>query len=93
MCSHFQPVISLKPAGQLQSNFMCSIIGVGERLRFADRIRSLVSMKTYGSHRVTMEENGASAFPSLFLIEHLLYLQVNGYNGENGVTAFFFDGL
>ena len=30
--SHFWTLISLKPAGQSWSNFMCSIIGVGERL-------------------------------------------------------------
>ena len=30
--SHFWTWISLKPAGQSWSNFMCSIIGVGERL-------------------------------------------------------------
>ena len=29
---HFQTCISLKPAGQPRSNFMCSITGVGERL-------------------------------------------------------------
>ena len=31
--SHFWTWISLKPVGQSWSNFMCSIIGVGERLR------------------------------------------------------------
>ena len=30
--SHFRTWISLKPVGQSWSNFMCSIIGVGERL-------------------------------------------------------------
>ena len=30
--SHFWTLISLKPVGQSWSNFMCSIIGVGERL-------------------------------------------------------------
>ena len=30
--SHFWTWISLKPVGQYWSNFMCSIIGVGERL-------------------------------------------------------------
>ena len=30
--SHFRSWISLKPVGQSWSNFMCSIIGVGERL-------------------------------------------------------------
>ena len=30
--SHFWTLISLKPVGQSWSNFMCSIIGVGEKL-------------------------------------------------------------
>ena len=38
---HFQTCISLKPAGQPRSNFMCSITGVGERLhKVLGQIRS-----------------------------------------------------
>ena len=38
---HFQTCISLKPAGQPRSNFMCSITGVGERLhKVLEQIRS-----------------------------------------------------
>ena len=46
--SHFRTWISLKPVGQSWSNFMCSIIGVGERLhKVFGKIRSkLVSMAT-----------------------------------------------
>ena len=38
---HFQTCISLKPAGQARSNFMCSITGMGERLhKILGQIRS-----------------------------------------------------
>ena len=38
---HFQTCISLKPAGQPRSNFICSITGVGERLhKVLGQIRS-----------------------------------------------------
>ena len=48
---HFQTLISLKPVGQ--SNFMCNITGVGERLHKdlgADWTKTLDSMATESPH-------------------------------------------
>ena len=42
----------------------------------SDRIRTLVSMATEGSHRVVMEKNGVSTFSRLFFIRSFAYLQV-----------------
>ena len=76
--SHFWTWISLKPVGQSCSNFMCSIIGVGERLiRFWDRLD-----QNYGFHGNRKSpltcngENDVSTFSRLFLIRSFLYLQV-----------------
>ena len=50
---HIWTWISLKPVGLSWSNFMCSIIGVGERLHKVfgvDWIKTLVSMATESRH-------------------------------------------
>ena len=50
--SHFWTWISQRPVGQSWSNFMCSIIGVGERLHkvFGQIGSKLVSMATESPH-------------------------------------------
>ena len=62
--SHFWTWISLKPVGQSWSNFMCSIIWVGERLHM---VLGLVSMATESPHWLIMGKM-MSAFSWLFLI-------------------------
>ena len=54
VCPHFQTSISLRPADQIQSNFMKHHRGRGKAtLGFgADQVRTLVSTATDGSHRV-----------------------------------------
>ena len=61
--SHFWTWISLKPVGQSWSNFMCSIIGVGESLhKVLGQIGSkLVSMATENPHWLIM---GKMMYPS-----------------------------
>ena len=79
--SHFWTWISLKPAGQSWSNFMCSIIGVGERLhsiRFWGRLDQTSSF--HGNRKPPLTDNGekdVSTFSRLFLIRSCLYLQVS----------------
>ena len=65
---HFQTCISLKPAGQPRSNFMCSITGMGERLhKVFGQIRSkLVSMATESPHWVTMGKTMSPPFLGCF---------------------------
>ena len=74
---HFWSWISLKPVGQSWSNFMCSIIGVGERLhKVLGQIGSkLVFMATESPHWLIMGNRCLHLF-SLVLIRSFLYLQV-----------------
>ena len=69
--SLFWTWISLKPVGQSWSNFMNSIIGVGERLHKvlgADWIKILISMATESPHWLTMGKM-MSTFSRLFFIQ------------------------
>ena len=59
VCSHFQILISLRPAGRLKSNFIWSIIEVGGRAACGfgpDRVSTLIFMATDSFHRVIMEK-------------------------------------
>ena len=61
VCSHFQILISLRPAGRLKSNFIWSITEVGGGGRAAcglgpDRVSTLIFMATDSFHRVIMEK-------------------------------------
>ena len=70
--SHFWTWISLKPVGQSWSNFMCSIIGRGERLHkvfLAAWIKTLVSMATESPYWLIM----GKMMSQLFLIRSFLY--------------------
>ena len=76
--SHFWTWISLKPDGQSWSNFMCSIIGVGERLH---KVSQQIGSKLwfYGNRKPPLTYNGendVSTFSRLFLIRFFLCLQV-----------------
>ena len=77
--SYFWTWISLKPVGQSWSNFMCSIIGVGERLH---KVLGQIGGSNSGFHGnrkppLTYNgENNVSTFSRLFLIRSFLYLQV-----------------
>ena len=75
---HFQTYISLKPAGQPRSNFMCSITGVGERLhKVLGQIRSKLCFPWQQKAPIELQwENDVSTFSRLFLIGSFLYLQV-----------------
>ena len=72
---HFQTWISLKPVGQSWLHFMCSITGVGERLRkVLDQNSGF-----HGNRKAPLTydgENDVSTFSRLFLIRSFLYLQV-----------------
>ena len=75
---HFQTWISLKPVSQSWSNFMCSIIGVGERLH---KVLGQIGSKAgvHGNRKPPFTYNGendVSTFSRLFLIWSFLYLQV-----------------
>ena len=76
--SDFWTWISLKPVGQLWSYFMCSIIGVEERLHeLLGRLDQNCGF--HGSRKPPLTyngENGVSTFSWLFLIRSFLYLQV-----------------
>ena len=75
---HFQTCISLKPASQPRSNFMCSITGVGEScIRFWGRLDQ--NSGFHGNRKPPLTYNGkndVSTFSRLFLIGSFLYLQV-----------------
>ena len=67
--SHFWTWISLKPVGQSWSNFMCSIIGVGERLhKSLGQIGSklLFSMATESPHWLIMGKMMSPPFLGCF---------------------------
>ena len=71
--------------GQLQPNFIRSIIGVGDwaALGFGpDRIRTLVSMTTESSHRVIMEKTVSPFFLAFFHLI-LFILAGNDYMHES----------
>ena len=75
--SHFWTWISLKPFGQSWSNFMCSIIGVGERLH---KVLGQIGSKLWfpWQQKVPIDlywENDVSTFSLLFCIRSFLYLQ------------------
>ena len=75
---HFWTWISLKPVGQSWSNFMCSIIGVGERLH---KVLGHIGSNSgfHGNRKPLLTYNGendVSTFSWLFLIRSFLYLQV-----------------
>ena len=76
--SHFWTWISLEPVGESWSNFMSSIIGVGERLhKFWGRFDQ--NSGVYGNRKSPLTyngEKGVSTFPRLPLIGSFLYLQV-----------------
>ena len=76
--SHFWTWISLKPVGQSWSNFMCSIIGTGERLhKVWGRLDQ--NFGFYGNKKPPLTYNGendVSTLSRLFLIQSFLYLQV-----------------
>ena len=74
---HFWTWISLKPVGQSWSNFMCSIIGVGERLhKVLEQIGSDSGFHVNRKPPLTCNgENDVSTFSRLFLIQSFLYLQ------------------
>ena len=76
--SHFRTWIYLKPIGQSWSNFMRSIIGVGERLRTVwGQIRSKLGFHGNRNPPLTYNgENDVCTFFRLFLIRSFLYLQV-----------------
>ena len=61
--SHFWTWISLKPVGQSWSNFMCSIIGVGERLH-----------KVLGQIDLSILDSGEQSLPFGLLVLELLAL-------------------
>ena len=64
--SHFWTWISLKPVGQSWSNFMCSSIGVGERLHKVEWIKTLVSMVTESPHWLILGKMMSPPFLSYF---------------------------
>ena len=76
--SHFWIWISLKPVGQSWSNFMCSIIGVGEgSVRFWGRLDQ--NSGFHGNRKPPLTYNGeidVSTFSRFFLIRSFSYLQV-----------------
>ena len=76
--SHFWTWISLKPDGQSWSNFMCSIIGEGERLhKVLWQIGSKLWFPWQQKAPLTYNgENDVSTFSLLFFIRSFLYLQV-----------------
>ena len=76
--SHFWTSISLKPLGQSWWNFMCSIIGVGERLhKVLGQIGSKLWFPWQQKAPLTYNgENDVSFFSRLFFIWSFLYLQV-----------------
>ena len=76
--SHIWTLISLKPVGQSWSNFMCSIIGMGERLH---KVWGRLDQNSgfHGNRKPPLTYNGEndfSIFSRLFLIQSFLYLQV-----------------
>ena len=76
--SHFWTWISLKPVCQYLSNFMCSIIGVRERLhKVLGRLDQNPGFHGNRKPPLTCNgENDVSTFSRLFLIWSFLYLQV-----------------
>ena len=66
----FRTLISLRPVGQSWSNFMCSITGGGERLRYVLR---QIGSKLWCPYN---GENGVYTFSRLLLIRSFLYFQV-----------------
>ena len=75
---HFRTWISLRPAGQSWSNFMCSITGGGERL-YNDWGWFDQNSGVHGNRKPPLTcngENGFSTFSRLRLIQSFLYLQV-----------------
>ena len=76
--SLFWTWIPLKPVGQSWSNFMCSIIGVGEKLhKVLGQIRSNLWFLWQQKAPIDINgENDVSTFSRLFLIRSFLYLQV-----------------
>ena len=76
--SHFWTWISQKPVGQSWSNFMCSIIWMGERLhKVLGQIGSKHWFPWQQKAPLTYNgENDVSTFSRLFLIWSFLYLQV-----------------
>ena len=76
---HFQTWISLMPVGQSWSNFMCSITGVGERLR---KVLGRLDQNSgfHGNRKPPLTysgENDASTFSQLFLIRSFFILAGN----------------
>ena len=75
----FELEISLKPVGQSWSNFMCSNIGVGERLH---KILGQIGWKLWFPWQQNPPphsyngENDVSTISRLFLIRSFLYLQI-----------------
>ena len=70
---HFQTTSPLKLPGRIFSYFTYSIYRCGERIFvffYFDRIRTLVAMATYASHRLIMEKSENC----LFLLSCLRYL-------------------
>ena len=89
--SHFWTWISLKPVGQSWSNFMCSIIGVGERLH---KVLGQIGSKPWfhGNRKPPLTYNGendVSTFSRLFLIRSFLYLQVISTGIKSGTSSNF----
>ena len=76
--SHFWTWLSLKPVGQSSSNFMCSIIGVGEVcISFLARLDQ--NSGFHGNRKPPLTYNGendVSTLCRLFLIWFFLNLQI-----------------
>ena len=78
--SHFRTWISLKPVGQSWSNFMCSIIGVGERLH-----------KVLGQIDLALWTQVSDRCPLGYLFNNCLVLHVpviNHYSSFNCICQF-----
>ena len=89
--SHFRTWISLNPVGKSWSNFMCSIIGVGERLlNVLGQIGSELWCPWQQKAPLAYNgENGVSTFSRLLLIPSFLYLQVTKTYIKSRMTSNF----
>ena len=82
--SHFWTWISLKPVGQSWSNFMCSIIGVGERLH-----------KVLGQIDLGTLDSGERSLPFGLLVHkyHISIFSVSQADCKNGSSKYFWHSL
>ena len=86
---HFQTWISLRPAGRLQSNFIWSIIGVGERLHYVlVQIRSGLwfPWQRIAPIRVIMGKKRHHVFSAVFV--RILFILAGNYDIHKSLHEF-----